>query len=41
MTDASVANTHEVISELFRAMNTKREELKVGNFRPWAERFPT
>jgi len=40
MTDPSGANTHEVISELFRVMDTKREELKARNFRPWAENFP-
>jgi hypothetical protein len=40
MTDPSGANTHEVISELFRVMDTRREDLKARNFRPWAEQFP-
>ena len=40
MTDPQSANTHEVISELFRAMDTKREHRKGTNFRPWAEQFP-
>ena len=29
-----------VISEIFRAMNTKPEERAAGNFRPWADAFP-
>jgi hypothetical protein len=40
MTDPSGANTHEVISEVFRVMDTKREDLKAGNFLTWAESFP-
>jgi hypothetical protein len=40
MTDPSGANTHEVISELFRVMDTRREDLKSRKFRPWAEQFP-
>lgn len=40
MTDPSGANTHEVISELFRVMDTRREDIKVRNFRSWAESFP-
>jgi hypothetical protein len=34
------SNTHEVISEIFRAMNTKTAERTAGNFRPWADQFP-
>ncbi len=40
MTDPSGANTHEVISELFRVMDTKLEDRKARNFRPWAEQLP-
>lgn len=29
-----------VISEIFRAMNTKPEDRTAGNFRPWADAFP-
>lgn len=34
------SNTHEVIGEIFRAMNTKIEDRKAGNFRPWSDQFP-
>jgi hypothetical protein len=34
------SNTHEVIAEIFRAMNTKGENRAAGNFRPWADQFP-
>jgi hypothetical protein len=34
------ANTHEVLSEIFRAMNTKPAERASANFRPWADQFP-
>jgi len=34
------SNTHEVIGEIFRAMNTKIEDRKAANFRPWADAFP-
>ncbi len=33
-------NTHEVLRELFRAMDTGIEARKAGNFRPWADAFP-
>ncbi len=33
-------NTHEVIAEIFRAMNTKTLDRAAGNFRPWADQFP-
>ena len=34
------SNTHEVLSELFRAMNTKREDRKAANIRPGPTSFP-
>lgn len=34
------SNTHEVIAEIFRAMNTKVVDRVAGNFRPWADTFP-
>lgn len=34
------SNTHEVIGEIFRAMNMKGADRKAGEFRPWADRFP-
>lgn len=40
MSDRDSSNTHEIISELFRAMNTKVEDRAAGNFRPWADVFP-
>jgi hypothetical protein len=40
MSDSQSGNTHEVIAELFRAMNTKREDIKTAKLRPWAEQFP-
>jgi hypothetical protein len=40
MSDSQSGNTHEVLRELFRAMDTKIEDRKGGNFRPWAEAFP-
>ncbi len=40
MSDRDGANTHEVLSEIFRAMNTKIAERATANFRPWADQFP-
>lgn len=40
MTARDSSNTHEVISEIFRAMNTKIEDRANSNFRPWADQFP-
>jgi hypothetical protein len=40
MTDASSANTHEVIKELFRAMDTRPEEREAKKIKPWANVFP-
>ena len=34
------SNTHEVISEIFRSMNTKTEDRKKENIRSWADGFP-
>ncbi|WP_414463398.1 class I SAM-dependent DNA methyltransferase [Hyphomicrobium sp. DY-1] len=40
MSEASSSNTHEVIEELFRAMNTAPEARKAANLKRWAEPFP-
>ena len=37
MSENQSSNTHEVIAELFRAMNTKIADRAAGNFRPWAD----
>lgn len=34
------ANTHEVIGEIFRAMNTRQEEHAAANIPRWAGKFP-
>ena len=34
------SNTHEVISEIFRSMNTKTSDRKKENIRSWADGFP-
>ncbi|MDK2776802.1 MAG: lactate dehydrogenase [Pseudomonadota bacterium] len=34
------SNTHEVISEMFRAMNTKIADRATSGLRPWADQFP-
>lgn len=34
------SNTHEVISEIFRSMNTKISDRKKANIRSWADGFP-
>ena len=34
------SNTHEVISEIFRSMNTKTADRKMENIRSWADGFP-
>ncbi|QBK29783.1 class I SAM-dependent DNA methyltransferase [Roseitalea porphyridii] len=39
-TDRDASNTDFVISEIFRAMNTKSEHRKASSFRPWADQFP-
>lgn len=40
MSSRDSSNTHEVLSELFRAMNTKIEEHVSSNVRSWASGFP-
>ncbi|MDA5094218.1 lactate dehydrogenase [Aliiroseovarius sp. KMU-50] len=40
MSDKDSSNTHEVISELFRAMNTAIEDRATANLPRWAEVFP-
>ncbi|WP_300532422.1 DNA methyltransferase [Maricaulis sp.] len=40
MSDRDSTNTHEVISELFRAMNTKHEDREAAGLRSWANKFP-
>ncbi|WP_244832499.1 DNA methyltransferase [Caballeronia sp. TF1N1] len=40
MSERDGSNTHDVMAEIFRAMDTKREERPTANFRPWAVRFP-
>lgn len=34
------SNTHEVVGELFRAMNTRKEEHEAAGIRNWARPFP-
>src|SRR5437762_742639 len=40
MSERNSSNTHEVVSELFRAMNTKLEERASAKIRSWANVFP-
>ena len=40
MSERDSSNTHQIISELFRAMNAKVEDRSTGKFRPWANVFP-
>lgn len=40
MSAKDASNTHEVISELFRAMNTKIEDRAASNLPRWANTFP-
>jgi hypothetical protein len=40
MSERDSSNTHEVISELFRAMNTKIEDREAAGLRNWANTFP-
>ncbi|MFN3817377.1 class I SAM-dependent DNA methyltransferase [Blastomonas sp.] len=40
MSDRDSGNTHEVIGELFRAMNTRKEEHEAAGIRNWARPFP-
>ncbi len=40
MSASDASDTHQIIAELFRAMNTRSEERAKANFRPWAAPFP-
>ena len=40
MSERDSSNTHEVIGELFRAMNTRREQHEAAGIRNWARPFP-
>ena len=40
MSERDGSNTHEVISELFRSMNTKIEDRATSNLPRWANTFP-
>ena len=40
MSDRDSSNTHDVISAVFQAMNTPKEDRKLENIRSWADRFP-
>lgn len=40
MTERDSSNTRDVISQIFRAMNIKREERATGGIPRWAEKFP-
>ncbi len=40
MSERDSSNTHQVISELFRAMNTKIAERKSASVKSWADAFP-
>ena len=40
MSDKNASNTHEVIQEMFRAMNTKVSDRKAAKLPRWADGFP-
>ena len=40
MSESNSSNTHEVIGEMFRAMNTKLEHRKKEGIKSWADKFP-
>jgi hypothetical protein len=40
MTERNGSNVHEVLAELFRAMDTRREDRATTDLRPWAIKFP-
>jgi len=40
MSDSNASNTHEVISEIFRAMDTKRENRDKQKIKVWGKEFP-
>jgi hypothetical protein len=40
MSERDGNNTHQVLSEIFRAMNTRPAERAAANLRPWVNQFP-
>ncbi|MBC8523132.1 class I SAM-dependent DNA methyltransferase, partial [PVC group bacterium] len=40
MSDSQSSNTHKIISEIFRAMNTDRKDRADGDFASWSDKFP-
>lgn len=40
MSERNSSNTHEVIGEVFRAMNTKVKDRKAAGIKSWADAFP-
>ncbi len=40
MSDRDAGNTHQVLAEIFRAMNVKVGDRAGSNLRPWADQFP-
>ena len=40
MSERDSSNTHEIIGELFRAMNTRKEKHEAADIRNWARPFP-
>jgi len=40
ISDSNASNTHEVISEMFRAMDTKRENRDEQKIKVWGKKFP-
>jgi hypothetical protein len=40
MTAGDASDTHEVVREIFRAMNTKREDHEAAQIKRWAKDFP-
>jgi len=40
LSDRDSSNTHEVMSEIFRAMDTKLKDRTIANLPRWADRFP-
>ncbi len=40
MSESNSSNTHEIVSEIFCAMNTKQEKRKKEGVRNWVDKFP-
>lgn len=40
MSASDASNTHKIISEIFRAMDTKQEDRFIKNVKNWANKFP-